>query len=235
MMQKEKMTTSLLADLKDIPILFKPSARRKTLSIKVVAGNVIVAYPTYVHQREVYAWVNEKAGWILAHLKASPSPIIENPYTANNSIWWRGEYRQLDTGFCQDLGLNRGFYEQSLDQQKVQLLASCLEYAKRFFPPRVEHFQERLGFDVSRLKLRPYKSRWGSCDSKGCVALNSLLAMAPDSVVDYVVVHELCHLQHPNHSPQFWAEVGRTFSPLAVKSAKQWLSDNGSELLRIYR
>ena len=75
---------------------------------------------------------------------------------------------------------------------------------------RVEHYAPRLGVRPSRVSVRAQRSRWGSCSGKGTVSLNWRLMMVPGELVDYVVVHELCHLRHMNHSPQFWAMVGDT-------------------------
>ena len=73
---------------------------------------------------------------------------------------------------------------------------------------RVEHYSPRLGVRPSRVTIRGQRSRWGSCSGKGTVSLNWRLMMVPGALADYVVVHELCHLRHMNHSPRFWAMVG---------------------------
>ena len=75
---------------------------------------------------------------------------------------------------------------------------------------RVEHYSPRLDVRPSKVSIRGQRSRWGSCSGKGTVSLNWRLMMVPGELVDYVVVHELCHLRHMDHSPQFWALVGGT-------------------------
>ena len=75
---------------------------------------------------------------------------------------------------------------------------------------RVEHYAPQLGVRPSRVAIRGQRSRWGSCSGKGTVSLNWRLMMVPGELVDYVVVHELCHLRHMDHSPRFWAMVGGT-------------------------
>ena len=72
---------------------------------------------------------------------------------------------------------------------------------------RAEHYSTRLGVRPSRVIVRGQRSRWGSCSGKGTVSLNWRLMMVPGALADYVVVHELCHLRHMNHSPSFWAMV----------------------------
>ena len=75
------------------------------------------------------------------------------------------------------------------------------------FAARIAHYAARLGVRPSKLTVRGQRSRWGSCSSKGTLSLNWRLMMVPGALVDYVVVHELCHLRHMNHSPSFWAMV----------------------------
>ena len=79
--------------------------------------------------------------------------------------------------------------------------------ATAWFAGRVEHYALQLGVRPSRVTVRGQRSRWGSCSGKGTVSLNWRLMMVPSALSDYVVVHELCHLRHMNHSPNFWEMV----------------------------
>jgi predicted metal-dependent hydrolase len=90
------------------------------------------------------------------------------------------------------------------------------------------------------VELRPKKivardttSRWGSCSSTGTISLSWRLAFAPPAVMRYVIMHELAHCKHMDHSPAFWAEVARLYGP-GVGRAKLWLSKNGSQLHRYF-
>ena len=80
--------------------------------------------------------------------------------------------------------------------------------ATTHFARRVEHYASRLGVRPSKVTIRGQHSRWGSCSAKGTVSLNWRLMLVPGELADYVVVHELCHLRHLDHSPRFWAMVG---------------------------
>jgi len=81
--------------------------------------------------------------------------------------------------------------------------------AAQYFAERIAHFAPRVGKAPRRITVRAQRSRWGSCTSQGTVSLNWRLLQMPAAIVDYVIVHELCHLLVPNHSPRFWAEVAR--------------------------
>ena len=92
-------------------------------------------------------------------------------------------------------------------------------------PERVKKYAPIVGVDYGRITIRNQRSRWGSCSSKGNLNYNCLLMLFPDEVVDYVVVHELCHRKHMNHSAAFYAEVERVFPE--YRKCQKWLKDNG--------
>jgi len=83
-----------------------------------------------------------------------------------------------------------------------------------------------MGVAPNSISVRDYKSRWGSCSSKGEISYNWRIIIAPHQIVDYVVVHELCHLKHPNHSPEYWKSVKRV-NP-EYKEHRQWLKEHGA-------
>ena len=86
----------------------------------------------------------------------------------------------------------------------------------------------RLGVSFRRVAIRDQRTRWGSCSSRGTLSFNWRLVLAPLEVAEYVVVHELCHLREPNHSPRFWQLVA-TARP-GYPEQRRWLGDHGWEL-----
>jgi predicted metal-dependent hydrolase len=86
-----------------------------------------------------------------------------------------------------------------------------------------------LGVQYSRITLRDQRSRWGSCSSKGTLSFNWRLVLAPHDVLDYVVVHEMCHLVELNHGPSFWKLVERRRPH--YRESKDWLDEHGWEIL----
>jgi predicted metal-dependent hydrolase len=86
-----------------------------------------------------------------------------------------------------------------------------------------------LGVSFRRVEIRDQRTRWGSCSALGTLSFNWRLVLAPFEVLDYVVVHELCHLRQPNHSPQFWRLVASRRPQWRLQRA--WLREFGPELL----
>ena len=107
------------------------------------------------------------------------------------------------------------------------------EQATQLIPERVKYFAPLVGVTYGRITIRNQKSRWGSCSAKGNLNFNVGLLLAPPEVLDYVVVHELCHRKEMNHSPKFWAEVSKLIPD--YKLHEKWLKDNGRAIIKKIR
>ena len=94
---------------------------------------------------------------------------------------------------------------------------------------RLPVFADKLGVTYHRVSVRAQRTRWGSCSGKGNLSFNCLLALVPQDVFDYVVVHELCHLREMNHAARFWATVAN-IQP-QYKQCKKWLKEQGGALI----
>lgn len=108
-------------------------------------------------------------------------------------------------------------------------LRALADQALNVIPARVAHFAPLVGVRYGRITVRNQRSRWGSCSSQGNLNFNCLLMLCPEEIVDYVVVHELCHRKEMNHSPRFWAEVERVLPD--YKQRLQWLKENGNAIM----
>ncbi|MBQ8814599.1 MAG: M48 family metallopeptidase [Lachnospiraceae bacterium] len=111
----------------------------------------------------------------------------------------------------------------------MEELRALAEKASVVIPERVKHYAPLIGVDYGRITIRNQRTRWGSCSDKGNLNFNCLLMLLPDDVIDSVVVHELCHRKHMNHSPQFYAEIEKVFPE--YQRCRRWLRENGSVYL----
>jgi len=102
------------------------------------------------------------------------------------------------------------------------------EQAKSVISHRIEHFAPVIGAKPKSVRIKALKTRWGSCSSRQNLNFNYRIIMAPPAVLDYVVVHEMCHLIHPNHSSDFWGLV-KLIMP-NHDDCHQWLRKNTHKL-----
>ena len=108
-------------------------------------------------------------------------------------------------------------------------LKALVRSARKQILSRLEHFAPLVGTDYGRVSIRKQRTKWGSCSSEGNLNFNCLLMLAPPQVLDYVVVHELCHRLEMDHSRRFWAQVARVLPDYA--QSRRWLKENGAGLM----
>lgn len=101
--------------------------------------------------------------------------------------------------------------------------------ARQVIPKRVAYYAGKIGVEYGKVTIRRQRTRWGSCSTKRNLNFNCLLMLMPDEVIDAVVVHELCHLLHMNHSPAFYREVERIYPE--YRRWNRWLKENGRAIL----
>jgi predicted metal-dependent hydrolase len=101
--------------------------------------------------------------------------------------------------------------------------------ARSVFESRIDHYADEMGVDPGKLELRNQRTRWASCSSQRTLSFNWRLVMAPDDVIDYVVVHELAHLREKNHTRRFWNIVGQ-YDP-NYEAHVDWLTENSARLI----
>ena len=123
--------------------------------------------------------------------------------------------------------------KEQLEESGVKMLGDeeireLTQRAKEYIPGRVRYFAGIMGVSYGRITIRKQKSLWGSCSAKGNLNFNCLLMMTSEDVIDYVVVHELCHRKQMNHSKVFWNEVGKVLPDYNERRKK--LKDYGSIL-----
>lgn len=175
-------------------------SKRKMLAIEIRPDmRVVVRAPEKIPQNEIMKFVEEKQNWIKKHLV---------------QMYFKAEE------------IKKQKKEPALTNADIEKLC---QKALSVIPDKVKYYAEIMGVTYGRITIRNQKTRWGSCSNKGNLNFNCLLMLMPDKVLDYVVVHELCHLKQMNHSKKFWKEVERYMPD--YKNYKKWLNENGGVLI----
>lgn len=173
---------------------------RSSLSLEVTPNaEVIVRAPYNISDSAIQTFIQKKWFWINTHILIAK----KNMATSNDSI----------------------------DKEKLTLYELKKLYKEAFikFKNRVEYYAPIIGVSYNKISIKSQTSRWGSCSSQKNLNFNCLLMFAPPETLDYVVIHELCHLKEMNHSNKFWLLVKQIMPD--YKQHKQWLKDNGNNLI----
>ncbi|WP_299775433.1 SprT family zinc-dependent metalloprotease [uncultured Pseudoteredinibacter sp.] len=211
-------------------------SKRKSLAITIEAGRVIVRAPLRLPKSEIQAFILKKQAWILRTVKSQSEQLAEVPqrqYIDGEYLPWRGRSLCLRLKprkrITERIGdeLYTSIAEKSQIEERVQ--AWYRKESKLVLTQKVERLTAAHGLKFAEVKVRKNKRRWGHCTSKGVLQFNWLIMLAPESVIDYLVAHEVAHLRHFNHGPEFWRLVA-CFEP-DYQQAQAWLKENGHLLV----
>lgn len=208
-----------------IPYTLVKSSRRRTVSIQIGAGGkMTVRCPYYMGKWVVDGFLFEKQDWIYKHyIEAVRKAAVAGGYR-NSGFYVDGSD---GTGFDAGNGIDDSHSPIQANEDPA-LVNKHKKYARKIFEARVAYFQQFTGGNYTSITIRDQKTRWGSCSGRGTLSFNWRLILAPPEILDYVVVHELCHLTHMNHSKKFWELVGSVIPD--YKAKRKWLKENGHTL-----
>ncbi len=120
----------------------------------------------------------------------------------------------------------RGGNNIPLTQQQLNELK---QKAFVYIEPKLKKYAALLGVEPAKLTVRNQKTCWGSCSKNGNISINCFVMLMPEEVIEYIIVHELCHLKEMNHSKKFWLEVEKIIPH--YKNIRKWLKENGSQIM----
>lgn len=207
---------------------------RRTLEVRVTpGGRVEVRAPLRLAERRIRDFVAQRADWIeRARLRWSARAVVPKRYEEGEVFYYlgRGYPLKIVPGALMRLRLTDVF---ELSADHVFCARGVFEdwyraRALRELRQRAEAVAARMQARTGPIRLTGARTRWGSCSPRGAIRLNWRLVLAPEKVIEYVIVHELAHLDHLDHSRRFWARVEKAMPD--HRDAVQWLRQHGHEL-----
>jgi len=209
-------------------------SKRRTVSLMVNRiGELVVRAPKRMNKAQVEELVAQKSAWIYKALeKRNYQKPVKKEFVDGELFWYRGEQIPLRIleSYRTRLVFDKEFYLSKFKQPRAKKLFEDFykKQAKEVLGEKTAELSKQMGLKFNRVTIRTAQTRWGSCSSLGNINFSWRLVMAPMHIMDYVVIHELAHLIHKNHSVRFWKLVGQHFP--AYKEAKHWLNTEGHAL-----
>ena len=215
----------------DFPIMIRRSLRCRKMSLRISSDyrSFIVTIPKRGTIFQAEAFIKKNEEWLYDHAQflskgegfkdgccfffLGKEVVLKHEPKARRGVWQEGKVIYVSGG------------EEFLSRRVKEFLHKRF---KEHIKGRIKVYSDRVKKKVNKVTIRDNTSRWGSCSSNGNVSINFFLSYAPESIIDYVVVHELCHLIEMNHSKSFWQEVENLYPD--YKAARKWLREEGRRL-----
>jgi len=233
----------------EIPFLLSRSTGRRTLTVSIdERADIRVASPFRMKEQEINAFIHEKAEWILKKVreaKRNKDILDQKEFDHGQSFLFLGRKHKLniveqDVKRCRiDFDILKGWsviipQELSLEGRRLQIKEKMIQWyreqAKEILGGRIFQYARVIGVEPKKIAIRTQKRLWGCCDyNTQTIHLNWQIVLSPIKVVDYIVIHELCHLMVPSHSKRFWKKVEKVMPDF--KRYRQWLNTNHLDMV----
>lgn len=226
--------------LDNINIQIIRSKRRRTSQIEIKNKQVLVRAPYYLPQFFIRKFIKQKRNWIVQHLtKQELQPditpkqfkeseiflLFNQPFTLRIKISKTGAVNFQNEQLCINIPAR---VKEQHRYARDKVITWYKQTALAHIQQRTERFAKNMGVKAKSVRVREYKRRWGSCTSKGDLSFNWRIIMAPETAIDYVVIHELAHLKEFNHSKKFWQLVQQAMPDYKLQI--QWFKNHASQL-----
>ncbi len=206
--------------LKTIPVegigdvVFQKRRGTRSIKIHIRGSEVRVTLPHWVPYAQAQSFVHSRKRWINEHLKPT-STVTHGSYigkkhqllikeSTNKTVRTKVTNDEVIVSVPQDMELNDAVLQQKLSKAAEKALK---HEAETLIAPRLRDLSIEHGLPFKQVSFKKLQSRWGSCDRNKNIIINSYLVQLPWSLIDYVLIHELSHTIHPNHSQDFWSQV----------------------------
>lgn len=218
--------------------------RQKYLRIRIKPGQVIISGPKRCSKSKMLQYARENSEWInrnLEEVHRTKEGLKNKLAEKDGFIQVRGEWkpitlRRAEAAGAPDVLRDKGVIVEYHTRSSRKVIPN--EVAESFYrrlgraeiPARCRKLAEHTSFDFDKVYIRAQKTKWGSCSSRRNLSFNWRLMKCPPWIIDYLIVHELCHLKEFNHSPRFWALVDRHYP--RRREAEAWLKEHEALLFQ---
>lgn len=208
-------------------------SHRKTIGFQITSdARLVVRAPYFTSESLIYKLIERKSSWIIAkqeHFKQQHKLAKPKEFVPGEEFMFLGRNLPLlvkeDLPKAVVLGDSLMIAGVAFNNARIHLECWYKAQAQEYISQRVEYYANRTGLKYGSVRINNASTRWGSCGHTNNLNFSWRLIMAPVSVVDYVIIHELMHLKHKNHSHKFWSEVALMRPD--YKQEERWLKDNG--------
>lgn len=238
------------------PLYLNRRRGQRTIRLAVKDGEIRLSGPAIISHSEMLDFLESKRDWVLGILERNAKrkrEILQAHDGPFEPVLYLGEQKTLLILQDPNLPEDRVHVAVEGDQLVIKTHHSSQEvaeidqnregihdivrrwlqaHARTHLTQRVTELAEQHGFSFARLFIRSQTTKWGTCSSKKNLSLNWKLIQCPPEVIDYLIIHELCHLREMNHSIHFWREVATLYPE--YKKAEGWLKRYGSTVFQNY-
>ncbi|ARS91261.1 M48 family metallopeptidase [Natrarchaeobaculum aegyptiacum] len=230
----QRRTVELLGQPVEYELRRSSDATEPRIDVDIHGITVVVPESDEIHPEEL---LKENAVWVVEKKEKYDTyreKIPEREYEEGAVFPYLGEEREIvverrpSSGVTENtLRLARHHVEDTSVKRALETLYR--RKARETFEERAEYYAEQMGVEYEKIEVRNQRTKWGSCSTTGTLGLNWRLMMAPQEIVDYIVIHELAHLREPNHTDAFWSLVAEHDPNYEEHS--RWLEENSTRLV----
>lgn len=208
----------------------KPHPRSRSIKIRVEeSGEIIVSSPKRVSKKRIDQFVTEQHAWIekaLVKIKKKKDHIKPNEVMIFGKKYIQHRINSDQHPYGVSILENKLLINTEKSTYQAIITRFLKNTAHKYLIPRTHQIAQIMSITFKRISLKKQKTRWGSCSTQGNLNFNWMLVQYDPEIIDYVIIHELAHRKHMNHSTSFWNLVGQ-YDPDYLKH-RNWLKKNGT-------
>ncbi|MCQ4334311.1 M48 family metallopeptidase [Natronomonas sp. F2-12] len=234
MAETQQRVVDLLGDSVEYDLSRSSDATKPRIDVDIHGVTVVVPESTEIHPAEL---LKENAAWVIEKKQRYDTyreQIPNREYTEGAVFPYLGEECEIIVETRSSSDVDDGTLRLAQHHVEETSIKRALETlyrrkAREMFEKQAEYYAKAMGVEYGQIHIRNQKTKWGSCSTSGTLSLNWRLMMAPQEIVDYIVIHELAHLQEPNHDDSFWSLVAE-YDP-EYEAHSRWLEEHSTELI----